>query len=283
MNENTLILSVVAIIAIVVVIYKKQLKKIFYKDETREMGFETHPPNSDESKTFQQNVENKAIQTIPTSEAIKFYELCAEVYEDNNSNFLWETHNEIVRKINSSSNSIELILDLGGGTGRFIAQDYLNNYKSIKKWVNYDFCKEMLNEFEQNMESKKFICESVCQDILDLNKWDNNRLFDISILSFVLSSMSKDPDFFEIRKRMKEGGLLIIAEGEPTYTLMKGSKWPVEIEEREIQIELRPISLAQLINVVVPNGFNLHEVKTISKKIDGKKFNYSYIATFEAV
>lgn len=222
-----------------------------------------------------------------TKDARCFYDTCAKNYDRANSDWLWETHDQVALEIleNIPKKNAQ-ILDLGGGTGRYIATSVMkHNQNSISKWVNYDFSNKMQGIFRAHMKIGKMLYETIEMDIHHLSKWRSRGKFDIIIMSFVLSSMQNIPDFSEIRKKIKKGGTLIVSEGDPIYTMEKGKKWSVKGDGNVWGFSLNPINPVQILVRASEAGFELIDQKLIKKSISDTDdpVDYSYILSFVAL
>lgn len=85
------------------------------------------------------------IKPFSTDKSYEFYQECAHEYDGANSEYLWETHRLIAGEIVEHFPADEICaIDLGGGTGRYIAIECMNQLNArVSKWTNLDFSENM--------------------------------------------------------------------------------------------------------------------------------------------
>ena len=216
---------------------------IFLKIKNKEKP-SISPPSEEKTEHF--NVSKSHI----------FYSKIAEDYDEANSKKMHNTHHAVIEKIEkimrSKGDDPISVLDLGSGTGKLVAHDFRNNENL--KWTNFDLCKEMSDEFEQNLSTAKFSRKSIKGDIMDIGKIDyfEQEKFDIIIICFVLSSMSKYPNFGSIKSFLKDDGSLLIADAYPSFTRAK----PL-YRVKNLTLKTKEIRPLKLVSSLMSKGFIL--------------------------
>lgn len=148
-----------------------------------------------------------------------FFEYYSKNVDNANSCFFWKLSDHIILEIinkylNSKISKDTLILDAGGGTGRWI-QVLSKIYNS--KFILFDKYSEMLNVAHSKRELNKIKdrLQIVKGDIQDMKQIENNSIdYLISIYS-PISFVEKPPLFFkEIQRILKPDGIgLIMGQG----------------------------------------------------------------------
>lgn len=204
-----------------------------------------------------------------------FYDAIADQYDQRNSPSLLQTHAEVIRVIKETvdKRSDIQVLDLGGGTGKLIAHHFFD--RSDIHWVYVDSSALMTEKFRQNLNETK-LSKSV--EVEELNTYlsrDPDRLYDVIIISLVLTSLEKTPNLKSIASRLKPEGRLVVADIDAAYTIT----YPYYIVPcGSIRHALRPRA--------VPLTHLIHEAKKAdlqlfhSHPIMEGQLNYSFVASF---
>lgn len=111
------------------------------------------------------------------------------------------------------------VLDLGGGTGRLIAHHFFGS--TDLEWVYVDDSMQMAEQFRSNLAGTKLKKTIRIEEIDDHLKGVTLVQFDVIVLSLVLTSMKKNPDWTAIASRLLFGGRLIVAEIDAAKASMK--------------------------------------------------------------
>ena len=207
--------------------------------------------------------------------SVDFYNTVAPHYDKGVSNDFIGTHTDLNRVIEEqiSSGKETSVLDLGGGTGKIFRKFDTNQEVA---WHYCDACPAMLNIFNRFFGKTPALREAVCQDAEEyLHKCESK--FDIIILSFLISSMPHLIDFSLIKRRLKDGGLLIIVEANPTYSEKK-PKFSILDKSSNVKysLKIRPIDAPSLSRNASVVGFKIFDLLSHNK---GEQ-PYSYIAMF---
>jgi len=207
--------------------------------------------------------------------AVEFYDKVALHYDKGVSKDFIGTHTDLNQVIEGkiSSGKTTSVLDLGGGTGQIFRKFDANPEVA---WYYCDACPSMLGIFNRRFGKASVLREAVCQDAEDyLHKSETK--FDIIILSFLISSMPHLIDFSLIKHHLKDDGLLIIVEANPTYSEKK-PKFSILDKTNNVKysLKIRPIDAPSLSRNASVVGFKIFELLSHNK---GEQ-PYSYIAMF---
>ena len=200
--------------------------------------------------------------------SISFYQTVANKYDERNTNFVFDTHRQVIKKINkkkSMQNSTD-VLDIGAGTGRLIATQFSDD-KSIR-WSCIEPCKGMAKLFKQSMKNSKIEYEIHDCSVYHLNEKIKSKTYDIVIMSLLLSSLERDPDFSNIAKLLKPGGNIIIADfhqSNPYYDFT--------ISAKKIALYTRKVSMIEVIQGCLDSKLALKSLDSIENRTNyGKTF-----------
>ncbi|WP_087464003.1 class I SAM-dependent methyltransferase [Oleiphilus messinensis] len=234
-----------------------------------------------ESHNHREVVPSKVEHSVEN--AVAFYSVCAESYDDRNTNYLFETHHKICSEIRSviTEGKMHRILDLGGGTGKVIALSFSDSEKV--EWTNYDLSDRMLRVYESHLRDAAMSTVSIRGDISAFEPSKFKSHYDVAILCFVLSSMKSLPDFLKIAEVIVDGGTLIISDGDPIYTLKKGGQFKISMHTQTQVLNLNPHNPVKIIENVCQAGFVLKSSSVINKGIDNINQDYSYILCFQKI
>jgi ubiquinone/menaquinone biosynthesis C-methylase UbiE len=208
--------------------------------------------------------------------SVDFYNRISSIYDARNSEQLLETHMRIIHLINhETKNNAEFrILDIGGGTGKIIATQFFD--KKNFHWCCVDPSKNMNSAFRMNMSVATIDFELFESSIYELPMELKERRFDIIVISCVLTSLSRDPDFSQIGSMLSENGILIIADIDPTYTQIR-PYYDFKIDANRIALTPRMVNPLDLISKMKKENLILTTCYTIENR---KKEKYSYVLKF---
>lgn len=209
------------------------------------------------------------------NESKQFYDAIAVQYDQRNSPSLLQTHAEVIQTIKKTilHRSSAEVLDLGGGTGKLIAHHFFD--RADIHWVYVDESALMAEQFRKNLENTKL---KRTVEVEEINAYINrapDQLYDVIIVSLVLTSMDKLPDFSHIANRLKDDGRLIVAEIDAAYT----TTYPyyiVTCDSHRHALRPRPVPLTQLIHEANKAKLHLDHSHPI---LEGN-LNYAFIVSF---
>ena len=235
--------------------------------------------NTFEKKHYNEVHEEKQYNTDSSPD---FYSAIAAEYDLRNSTSLRQLHLEIVRRIRIERDKCPKekfrVLDLGGGSGRIIAEHFFSDSKM--EWVNLDASSEMIANFNSNFSGSKMRVEAHKCNILiekSFRKILSNQKFDIILLSYTLSSMAKNPNWAVVTDFLTKGGVLLIGEADASY-LVRKPDFDVQSGSTVHKLKLRVQEGTQLKNELVGLGLKV-DSDGISKHnvISGQDENYGYV------
>jgi ubiquinone/menaquinone biosynthesis C-methylase UbiE len=208
--------------------------------------------------------------------SVEFYDKVAGLYDHGVSQDFIQTHLELNRIIRTrlSATGENRLLDLGGGTGR-LASAFQDSPRI--HWHYCDASSRMAAIFHQTYRHNPVFAECVCSDAEEYLQKDNRR-YDIILMSFLLSSMPDIPDFSLLRRRLTEGGLIVVAEANPAYSETKPNFSVADRQTGAVySLRIRPIDAPTLARRAALAELNIVDLFGYDK---GNR-PYSYIATFQ--
>ncbi|MDZ4169593.1 MAG: class I SAM-dependent methyltransferase [Coriobacteriia bacterium] len=210
-----------------------------------------------------------------SSDSQSFYDTVAPSYDARNSSLLLETHREVISRVRSHVQGLESwsVLDLGGGTGRLIADHFYEYANGM--WSYVDESPGMVRQFQKNMASVALKTAARVEDIDSYLVSAERDQFDVVVLALVLSSMESDPDWMAVARVLKPGGELVVADIEPSYTATH-PHYSVLVRGQTHALKTRSVHLAALIPAISAAG--LQSQSTSSVKTG--KATYSFVAVF---
>ncbi len=157
----------------------------------------------------------------------KFFEDYSKNVDNANNQFFWRLSDDIIlgviaKYIKNSPTKKPVILDAGGGTGRWIR---MMSQKYNSKFILYDLSEDMLN-VARNKESLKNIkdrLEIVHGDIQKMSKIKDSSLDYITSIYNPISFVKNPVLFFkEIKRVLKKGGVgMVMSQGFPNAIASK--------------------------------------------------------------
>lgn len=215
--------------------------------------------------------------TYGTSESTGFYDEIASEYDARNSDLLLATHKMVNEKIQNHIQGLSSwsVLDLCGGTGRLIAFSFANSDSG--RWLNVDSSRAMQAQFERNLRNVRLSVSARTVDVYEfLSDLRGAAKHDVVLLALALSSLPFNPDWMKIAKLMKPGGILIIADIEPSYAAIH-PHFSLLVEGQTHALRTRPVYATDLISDVTGAGL-VHTAESSSVTEGGK--TYSYVQVF---
>ncbi|MDN3581753.1 class I SAM-dependent methyltransferase [Mucilaginibacter flavus] len=217
-------------------------------------------------------------QNLFTAEnAVEFYNIISDKYDERNTNQIFETHKKIIELISNKAQKDEgiKILDIGGGTGRLVAFHFFNE-KNIE-WHCVEPSSGMLKNFRLNTNSSQIKYKLFNNSIFELPAEVCEHQYDVILLSCVLTSLPNDPDFAQLCGLLSKEGVFIIADIDPTYT-QKRPFYDFQLQSESVTLAPRIIDPLSIIAQVLKEALHLKNVFNIEKK-EGDK--YSFILEFQ--
>jgi SAM-dependent methyltransferase len=183
-------------------------------------------------------------RVFEVSEAKSFYHAIAPNYDERNSANLIATHIETIIRINEAREVKRglRVLDLGGGTGQNIATHFFGDADIY--WTYVDFCPAMVDQLEQHLRRHALSrnLQVLIEDINRVHLSLQPRSYDIVLMSLVLTSMPKLPDFDNIASLLAPNGRLIISDIDPDYTQLQPLYKATARDGRPVAMRMRPIA-----------------------------------------
>lgn len=201
----------------------------------------------------------KKVYTV--DEAVDFYQIIANKYDERNTNVVWDTHRQVILAINEKLNKRKEIsvLDIGSGTGRLIATHYFDT--DNVHWSCIEPSSEMSGQFSENMKLSRVNYKIHDCSIFEPSDEVDQKKYDVIILSLVLSSLPKNPDFSYIFDLMEEGGALLITdfyESCPYYDF--------HLNNKRIALYTRKVQFIEILKTCMSLGLSLVLLDTIENR-----------------
>lgn len=133
----------------------------------------------------------------------------------------------------------------------------------------------MVEQFSQNLRNTKLHLDIKVKDILSISGLYPTKTFDVILLSLVLTSMPRMPNFEEILTFLKDDGIFIIADIDPDYTTLYPF-YIVLVGKRPLAFIPNRINVSELNKTMISFGLKQLAIKTIK---DGDT-NYSFVYVF---
>jgi ubiquinone/menaquinone biosynthesis C-methylase UbiE len=207
----------------------------------------------------------------------EFYSAIAGEYDARNSQSLQKAHLTALEKIQGivANRSSWSVIDFGGGTGKLIALHFFNNESGT--WIVVDSSANMAAEFSKNLNASKLKKEVAIERIESYLDNNDIRQHDVVLISYLLSSLQKNPNWNELAKRIKPDGKLIVVDAEPSYSEIH-PHFAVEVDKKVYALKTRPVSGTTLVEELALAGLVMESGSTIK---NGEN-PYAYIYVFKA-
>lgn len=213
-------------------------------------------------------------------QAQDFYQHIALHYDQRNSGKLIRTHRQtadLIRQFQEARPELH-VLDLGAGTGVHIASSFINN--RAMSWDYVDFSSAMHQQFQSHFSNSALASQITTQlgEIHSVIGDLDEASYDVVILSLVLSSMPRIPDFSQLARLITPGGVIIISDIDPGYAALH-PHYAVEVDGTRYALKLNPVNPFQLETKARENG--LQPVALFSIADNEVEQGYSFIALYQ--
>lgn len=196
--------------------------------------------------------QDDSARVIPLSRVVEFYDAVAPLYNNRNTGKYLATYVEIDAAIRSLLPSVEgiSVCDVGGGTGTLLRWFLRNEVK----WSNIDISRRSLNVFESEFAS--YINKTIrIRDVRAEKFLEPGEFFDVVVMSYLLSSLDRLPDFAQIRGAMREHSILVVADNHFDY-VQKNPRYGFDgLNGQTLSIFPRPMFPDDLRSQVQAAGF----------------------------
>jgi ubiquinone/menaquinone biosynthesis C-methylase UbiE len=245
------------------------------------------PAETAETAEVSRYVPGKVTRVFEVSEAKQFYSTIAPNYDERNSANLLATQLETIIRLEKARDLKPglRVLDLGGGTGQNIATHFFSD-RSIR-WTYVDFCPAMVEQLDRHLVGHPMyhnLSRLVC-DITQVHKHLQQKSYDVILLSLVLSSMPRQPDFAKLAGLLAPNGMLIISDINPFYTERHPYYHATARDGTVVAMRMKPVDPVEICQRASEAGLLEPEIAWQPKAADqlsGPTVSYSFIATFVA-
>ncbi len=207
--------------------------------------------------------------------AKEFYNAIAGSYDQRNSSELLATHRAVISCLTPALDDNPAdILDLGGGTGQLIAHRFFD--KPLVTWNYVDFSPMMAERFQDNFSQTALKCRIHVNDVSGYLDQAVGASVDFAVLSMLLSSLPRDPDWTSLYHVLRAGGKLVVADADPAYTAIH-PYYAISVDEQRHALRPRSVSPAQVTHDAGIAGFRHISTDTVRKA----NLNYTFIIQFQ--
>ena len=242
-------------------------------------------PSLDGAALRSNNRFGKVDKVFEVSHAKEFYSTMAMNYDERNSANLLATQLETIVRIEKARElkSSLRVLDLGGGTGQNIATHFFSD-KDIR-WTYVDFCPAMVEQLDHHLAGQPMYrnLHKIVGDIIDIHRCLPSRSYDVVLLSLVLSSMPRLPDFTKIARLLAPGGMLIVSDINPLYTEHHPYYMATALGGSIVAMRMKQVDPIELCERAVATGLrqpHLTWQPELAQGLPGSPISYSFLATF---
>jgi ubiquinone/menaquinone biosynthesis C-methylase UbiE len=208
------------------------------------------------------------------NDCVNFYDNIADHYDIDNSKEIWVTHRAIAKELNILARTKKdlSVLDVGGGTGTLLF-DLLSFNESIA-WTYVDASQKMFEKFKEKCSSLDQKIEIYNENFDTILGWQNKK-YDVIVISFLFSSLSRIPNLHRIKDLLNKNGKIIFADADREYS--KRLPYRVVINDTAHILDTKPLKLADILAEFSSIGFMNNVLPTIKKN----EVTYSHVVVFE--
>ncbi len=214
----------------------------------------------------------------------KFFQDYSKNVDNANNQFFWRLSDDIIlsiitKHIKNSPSKKAVILDAGGGTGRWIG---IMSKKFNSKFILYDLSSDMLNmaKNKKDLECLKDRLEIVQGDIQNMFKIKSSSVDYVTSIYNPVSFVENPILFFkEIKRILKKGGIAVVmGQGFTNAIASKINNYLAEAKEltvldKEEKVKWNP-------NLAALNVFSKESIENLANKAGLKLINTYGIPVF---
>ncbi len=206
-----------------------------------------------------------------------FYDLVANKYDERNTDQVLETHKKIITYIDEElrKKGTLKVLDIGSGTGRLVAFQFLNQENLT--WHGVEPSVEMCKRFRTNLSGTKINLKLFEYSVFELKEKLKESEYDVIIMSFMLTSLSEMPDFEIITRLLSDNGFIVIADIAPFYTQSK-PLYGFQLADKTITLAPKLVDPLEIAEELLKQHLSLKEISRV-EKVTGEK--YSFVLKFQ--
>lgn len=207
--------------------------------------------------------------------ALEFYNRIAESYDKRNSPPLLRVYEQVIQAVERArqSGSGIAVLDLGGGTGKGVAHHFFQH--AGMQWEYVDASERMALQFSGNLKGTAL--KTSC-NICDLHAFLADRQpekYDVVLLSLVLTSLERNPDWSAVAARLKPSGRLVVADIDAIYTA-QNPYYTIEVGGLTHSLTPRAVTLTQIYVEAKRAGLKLEDMRPVL----AGSVPYAYVVEF---
>jgi SAM-dependent methyltransferase len=218
-------------------------------------------------------------EIFDVGEAMTFYEAIAPNYDQRNSVNLLATHLEVITRVDEirAAKPGLRVLDLGGGTGQNVATHFFNDAEM--RWTYVDFCSGMVEQIQRHLAGRPLYrrLRTHVEDIHRVHLRIAPKSQDVVLLNLVLSSMPRLPDFGRLATLLAPGGLLIVSDINPLYTLAHPLYTATAADGGQVAMRTKAVQPLEIVTRAREAGLQLSDMT----QIGAAEISYSFVAVFE--
>jgi ubiquinone/menaquinone biosynthesis C-methylase UbiE len=227
----------------------------------------------------------KVSKLFEVSHARKFYNAIASNYDERNSTNLLAAQLETIIRLERAREVKPAlrVLDLGGGTGQNIATHFFSDSNIC--WTYVDFCPAMVEQLDHHLAGQPIFrnLSRIVEDINEVHRCLPQRSYDVVLLSLVLSSMPRLPDFAKIAGLLAPNGMLIVSDINPAYTERHPYYMATAQDGNVVAMRMKPVDPVEVCKRATAAGLHQPELTwqpEFVQHMSEDSVSYSFVATF---